>query len=132
MVMRCLFPVGLMIKQLVAFCVALRGWYLQRRSGVLPWRKVKGNFHPSIGHEGKEGKQRDSSTLSLTSAVDGGEWSTPHPGHFTPRKETQCPLYRREGGPQDRSRRLQDSIPGPSSPKRVAIPTELSRPFTMR
>jgi len=27
-----------------------------------------------------------SSTLSLTSALDGGGWSTSRPGHFTPRK----------------------------------------------
>ena len=24
------------------------------------------------------------STVCLTSALDGGEWSTPHPGRFTP------------------------------------------------
>jgi len=28
-----------------------------------------------------------SSTLSLTSVVDGAGWSTPHPGLFTPEKE---------------------------------------------
>jgi hypothetical protein len=44
------------------------------------------------------------------------------------------PLYRRLGGPQGRSRRVRkistphrDSIPGPSTPYRVAIRTELSR-----
>jgi hypothetical protein len=36
---------------------------------------------------------RRSSTLSLTLAIDGGEWSTPHPTCFTPGKETQYPLY---------------------------------------
>ena len=30
-----------------------------------------------------------SSALSLASAVDGGGWSTPCPGHFTPGKETR-------------------------------------------
>ena len=39
----------------------------------MPWRK-------------KEGVEV-SSTLSLTSVHDGGGWLTPHPGHFTPRKE---------------------------------------------
>jgi hypothetical protein len=29
---------------------------------------------------------RYSSTLSLTSALDGGGWSTPHPSRFTPGK----------------------------------------------
>ena len=28
-------------------------------------------------------EQRYSSTLSLTSALDGGRWSMPGPGHFT-------------------------------------------------
>jgi hypothetical protein len=41
-----------------------------------------------------------SSTLSLTSALDGGRWSTPHPGRCTPGKEIRYPLYRRLGGPQ--------------------------------
>jgi len=37
-------------------------------------------------------EQRYSSTLSLTSALYGGEGSTPHPGHFTPemRPRTHC------------------------------------------
>jgi hypothetical protein len=44
----------------------------------------KGKVHPTTGHEGPEGEQRYSSTLSLTSALDGGGWSTLHPGRFTP------------------------------------------------
>jgi len=40
------------------------------------------------------------STLSLTSALDGGGWSTPHPGRFTPGKETRYALYWRLGGSQ--------------------------------
>jgi hypothetical protein len=90
-------------------------------------------------------EQRYSSTLSLTSTLDGGGWSSTRPGRFTPGK-TQYPLYRRLGWPQSRSGRVRkislphqdfaenfsphrDSIPGPSSPYRVAIPTELSRPL---
>ena len=35
--------------------------------------------------------QRYSATLSLTSVLDGGGWSTPRPGRFTPRKpDTHC------------------------------------------
>ena len=47
---------------------------------------------------------------------------------------TRYPLYRRLGGPRAgldgcwKSRPHRDSIPGPSSPQRVAIPTTLSRP----
>jgi hypothetical protein len=32
------------------------------------------------------GEWRYSSMHSLTSALDGGEWSALHPGHFTPRE----------------------------------------------
>ena len=53
---------------------------------------VKGKVLPRTGHEGPEGQQRYSSTLSLTSAVDGSGCSTPRPGRFTPGKETRYPL----------------------------------------
>ena len=36
------------------------------------------------GHEGPEGEQKYSHTLPSTSALDGGGWSTPRPGRFTP------------------------------------------------
>ena len=42
-----------------------------------------------------------SSTLSWTSVLDGGEWSTPGRGRITPGKETRYLLWRRLGGPQD-------------------------------
>ena len=44
-----------------------------------------------------------SCTLSLTSALDDGGWSTPSLGCFTPGKETQ---YRRLGGSQGWSGRV--------------------------
>jgi hypothetical protein len=50
--------------------------------------KVKGQ--PRTGHEGPEGKQLYSSTLYLTSVLDGGG-------------KTRYPLYRRLVGPQGRS-----------------------------
>jgi hypothetical protein len=53
---------------------------------ALPY-KGTGKFHPLTGHEDPEVELRYSSTLSLTSALDGGGWSKPHPGHFTPGKE---------------------------------------------
>ena len=43
-----------------------------------------------------------------------------------PQGKTWYPLYRSMGGPQGQSPN-RNSIPGPSSPQRVAIPTELSR-----
>jgi hypothetical protein len=52
------------------------------------------------------GEWRYSSTHSLTSALDGGEWSASRPGRFTPQgKITSYPLDRRVGGPQSRSGR---------------------------
>jgi hypothetical protein len=50
-------------------------------------------------------------TLSLTSALDGGGWSTPRPGHFAPGKETRYLLHRRLGGPQGRSGRVRKILP---------------------
>jgi len=49
--------------------------------------KSKGKARPRAGHKGPEGEWRYSSTLSLTLALDGGGWSTPRPGRFTPGKD---------------------------------------------
>jgi hypothetical protein len=49
--------------------------------------KGKGKVYPRAGHESPEGEEMYSSTLSLTSALDGGGWSTPRPGRFTPGKD---------------------------------------------
>ena len=46
-----------------------------------------GKGHPGIGHEGPKGEYRYSSTLSLTSGMDGGGWSKPRPGRFTAGKD---------------------------------------------
>jgi hypothetical protein len=39
---------------------------------------------------------------TLTSALDGGEWSASRPGRFTQGKRPWYPLDRRLGGPQSR------------------------------
>ena len=57
-------------------------------------------LHPKTDHEHPERECMYSSTLSLTSGLDGGGLSTPRAGRFTPGKETRYPLYRRLGGPQ--------------------------------
>ena len=49
--------------------------------------KGEGKFLPRTGHGGPEGEQMYSSTLPSTSALDGGGWSTPRPGRFTPGKD---------------------------------------------
>jgi len=64
----------------------------------------------------------------LTLMLEGGRWSAPRPGHFTPGKETQYPLYRTFSGPWGWPGWAQKISPllgyqsGPSSLKRVTIP----------
>ena len=59
-----------------------------------------------------------SSTLSLTSELDGGGWLTPPLGRFTPETETQHPLYRKLSGPQGRSGWARETSPPPGCPAR--------------
>jgi hypothetical protein len=47
----------------------------------------KGQFYPITDYEGTE-EERYSSTLSLTSVLDGGAWLTPRLGCVTPGKES--------------------------------------------
>ena len=73
-----------------------------------------------------------SSTLSLTSVLDGVSGQRHAPAALSPGK-TRYPLYRRLGGPQGRSgvcgKSRPHCIPGPSSPQYVPKPTELSGPL---
>jgi hypothetical protein len=50
-------------------------------------------------------------TLSLTSTLDVGEWSTPRACRFTLGKENRYPFYRRLGGPQGWSGRVRKILP---------------------
>ena len=94
-----------------------------------------GRFHPFTGHDGPQGEQRYSSTLFQTSALEGGEGSASRPGSILPPGKTRYPLYRRLSRPQGWSGQVRkisphrDSIPGPSSPQAVAIPTTLPGPY---
>jgi hypothetical protein len=63
-------------------------------------------FNWTPRHEGMLGEWRYSSTHSLTSVLDGCEWSASRPGRFTHRKNSPWyPLDRRLGGPQSQSGR---------------------------
>jgi hypothetical protein len=42
------------------------------------------------------------------STLDGGEWSTSHPGRFNPINELRYPFNRRMGGSQSRSGRFRE------------------------
>jgi len=73
-----------------------------------------------------------SSTLSLTAALDGGGWSTPHPGRLPPEK-TRYPFYRRLGWPRGRYKRVGKILPptgirSPDSPARSESLYRLSYP----
>jgi len=67
--------------------------------------------------------QRFSTTLSLISTLHEVGWSTPRSSHFTPRKETRYPFYRKLSGPLSRS-----GIVGKISPPPQLEP-ELSGPY---
>ena len=75
--------------------------------------KGKGKVHPRTGHEGPERGYRYSCTLFLTSARDGGGWSTPCSGHLTLRKERWYPFFKRLGGPQSGSGCVRKILPPP-------------------
>jgi hypothetical protein len=44
----------------------------------------KGTVYPRTDHEGPEGRYRHRYTISLTSALNAGGWSTPRPGGLPP------------------------------------------------
>ena len=66
---------------------------------------MQSSVHIITGHESPEGEYRYSSTLSLTSALDGVGGQRHAPAALPPGK-TRCPLHKRLGGPQGRSERV--------------------------
>jgi hypothetical protein len=66
----------------------------------------KGKIHLTTGHEDPDGVHTYGFVLSLTSALDAVEWSTPRLGRFN-LGNAQYSLYGRTGGPQSRSGRVQ-------------------------
>ena len=69
----------------------------------------------------QKGLKRYRSTLSLSSELDGGGWSTPRYGRFTS-GITRYPLYRRLGGPQGRSGWVRKISPEPGFDPRTVHP----------
>jgi len=49
--------------------------------------------------------------LFMTTALEGGEWSSARPGHSLHPGKTRYPFYRRLGGPQGRSGRAENLVP---------------------
>jgi rRNA maturation protein Nop10 len=89
----------------------------------------KCTFYPRTGHEGPGGECMYSSTLSLTSALDGGVWSTPHPGRFTPEKRPGTHLQELDEiqGPSGRVRNV--SPPPGFDPRTVQSVATSTTPF---
>ena len=87
----------------------------------------KGKVLPIKGYEAQRGN-RGSSTLSLTSALDGGGWLTPRPGRYTSGKESRYPMYSSLGGPQRRSGRMRKISPPTEFDPRTVQPK--ASPYT--
>ena len=106
--------------------------YVDTLCGVMEHNSIRWRYkvHPRTGLEVPEGELRYSSTLSLSSTLDMGGWSTPRPSRFTPRKDLRYPLYRRLGGLQGRSGRVWKISPllGFDPPDRPARSGSLCRP----
>jgi len=69
----------------------------------------------------------------MTAALERGEWSAARPGHTLTPGKTRYPFYRRLGGPQGRSGRVENLVPirirSRTVQPVVAIPTELPGPL---
>jgi hypothetical protein len=71
------------------------GFYVEGRS-IKGKGKGKYKVHPGIGHEVPEEEERYSSTLSLTSALDGSGWSVLRPSCFIP-GNARVPIVKQSG-----------------------------------
>jgi len=83
-------------------------------------KAIKGKVHPKRGHEGPERELIYSSTLSLTSALDGVGGHRHAPAALPP-GNTRYPLYRALGEPQGRSGRVQKISPPPGFDPRPTV-----------
>ena len=83
--------------------------------------KGKRKVRRRTGHEGPKGGQRFSSTLSLTSALDGVGGQS-HAQATLPPGKTRYPLYRRLGGPHGRFGRVRKNSPPPRFDTRTVQP----------
>ena len=92
-------------------------------------------FHHRTGHEGPEEEYRHSSTLSLTSALDGVGSQRHAPAALPPGKKSRYPLYvyMKLGGPRSGSGRVRKFSPptgirSPDLPARRKLLYRLSYP----
>jgi len=83
----------------------------------------KCEVRPRTRHEGPEGEWIYSATFSLTSALDGGGWSTPRPGGFTPGND-QVPFVQEAGWAQGPFRTGEKNLDLPGFNPRTVQPHE--------
>jgi hypothetical protein len=92
---------------------------------ALFWRltlySVEVKVRPRRVLEGPDGEKKYSSTLSLTSALHGFGWLRPRPGRITPGNDAY-PLYRKLGGRQGLSGRVQKISTSPGFDPRTVQP----------
>jgi len=89
---------------------------------LIPFKeKQRRKVHPTTGPEGPDGEYKHSSTLPLTSALDGVGGQRHGPAALRP-EMTRYPLYRRLGGPQGRSGRVRKISPPPGFDPRTVQP----------
>jgi hypothetical protein len=88
------------------------------------WSKGKGIVHSRTGHEDPQGEQRFSSTLSLTSALDGVGGQRHAPAALPPGK-TRYPLNRRLGRPQGLSWQVRKISHHPGFDPRIVQPVTI-------
>ena len=85
-------------------------------------RLKKGKVCSKTGCEIPEREQKFNSTLSVTSALDGGGWLTPPLGRSAPGKEILYPLYWRLRGFGCLSGRVRKILPPPEFDPRTVQP----------
>ena len=79
-------------------------------------------FRPRTGREGPEREQSYSSTLSLTSELEDGDWSKSCPGLITPGKRHVHLWCKRLCGPQGRSGLVRKISPPLRLDSRIVLP----------
>jgi hypothetical protein len=81
---------SLCYRRLYHFCIINQQSRVVMKRCQLPANQPTPLQTTEMSHEGPGEKKKYSSTLSLTSALEGGGWLTPRPGRFNPGKDNRC------------------------------------------
>ena len=89
---------------------------------------ANGTVCSTAGHEDQEREERYSSNLSLTSALDGGGWSMPRLGRFTPKNDPVTTVQKAGWAPRPIWTAVENLAPiGTRSPDRPASSQSIYR-----